>query len=208
MPYSGHYISDSDIDNWSSGTTDAEKQAAIETAEAILDAALGTHYYSKAFDIKINGNDQNRLFLPLKGNILSVSEVSLWGLAMDSSYYAFDANSIFISPESGAADVELDYLLRRVISFALFPRGFNNVRIKGTYGAASIPAWAKQVAKILVRDMNDPTLYTHYLQSESIGNYSYTIGKQLADAKGLTGIKEADDIIKLFRRKKAVVMAP
>ena len=44
MPYSGNYISDSDIGNWPSGTTDAEKQEAIEVAEARLEAALKRSY--------------------------------------------------------------------------------------------------------------------------------------------------------------------
>jgi hypothetical protein len=204
----GHYISDLDIDNWPSGATDLEEQAVIDTAEAILDAALHTHYYPKPFDLRLNGNGQNRIFLPLKANILTVTYVSLWGELVDPSFYAFDNNSIYVNPESGAGDAELSYLLSEFSQYAIFPRGYNNVRVKGTCGPASVPAWVKAVAVMLARDQNDPTLYTHYLESESIGRYSYKIGAELAQAKGLTGLKEADDIIKLFRRGKSILMAP
>lgn len=208
MPYTGFYISDTDISTWPSGTTDAEKQAAIERAEAIVEAALKTKYRSVAFDLRLNGNDKNRLFLPLPAPIVSISEVSLNGYVFDTSDYTFDKNSIYINVGSGATDVETRYLLDNFDENAMFPRGFNNIRIKGTYGASTVPAWIKEVVKILVNDINDPTVYTHYLASESIGGYSYSLTAEFASAKGLTGIKEADDIIKLFRRKKTILMAP
>lgn len=208
MPYTGYYISDSDITTWPSGTTEAEKQAAIERAEAIVEAALRVKYRPVAFDVRINGNDKNRLFVPLPAPILTVSEVSLNGYVFDSSDYTFDNNSVFINVGSGATDVETRYLLDNFDLNAMFPRGFNNVRIKGTYGSTAVPAWIVEVVKILVNDINDPTAYTHYFASESIGGYSYSMAAELASAKGLTGIKEADDIIKLFRRKKGIVMAP
>ena len=208
MPYTGWYISDSDILNWPSGTTDAEKQAVIETAEAIVEAALKVFYRPKAFDISLNGNDQNRLFLPLPANVLTVTEVRVHGQVLDSADWTFDKNSVFINIGSGGTDVEIRYLLDQFSTLALFPRGFNNIRIKGTYGAAAVPAWIKEAVKIVAMDHNDPTLYTHYLASESIGGYSYSITSELAGLTGMTGIKEADDLIKLFRRKKGIFMAP
>jgi hypothetical protein len=208
MPFTGFYISDSDITNWPSGTTDAEKQAVIETAEAIVEAALKVHYRPLAFDVRLNGNAQNRIFLPLTANILTVTLVQVHGLTVDSADYTFDKNSVFINVGSGASDVEVSYLLDQFASGSLFPRGYNNIRIRGTYGASVVPAWIKEVCKIVASDHNDPSLYTHYLASESIGGYSYSITSELAGLTGMTGIKEADDVIKLFRRKKGMFMAP
>jgi len=207
MGYCGHYICDTDIDNWPSGMTDAEKEAAIRAAEEIIEAALGTQYYPKPFDIRINGNGKNRIFLPLKANILTVSHVYIYGVELEPSWYAFDHNSIYISPESAATDVELDYLLSEVEAEGIFPRGYNNIRIIGTYGQSPVPQWIKDCVIMLVKDKNDPSLYTHYLQSESIGKYSYNMGSDYLKGK-LTGIKEVDDLIKLFRRGKPIMMTP
>jgi hypothetical protein len=208
MPFTGFYISDSDITNWPSGILDAEKQAAIETSEAIVEAALRRHYRSLAFDLKINGNDQNRIFLPLKAPILTITSVQVGGLVLDSSEYAFDGNSVFINVGSGASDIETHYLLDDFSQGSIFPRGFNNIRIRGTYGTSAVPSWIKLVCKIVCEDHNDPTLYVHYMASESIGGYSYSLSPTLAGQVGMTGLKEADDIIALFRRKKAILMAP
>jgi len=210
MAATGHYITDADIDNWPSGATDGEQQAVIDYAEQVLEAALHTQYWNKPFDIKINGNDKNRLFLPLKANIVTVSKIEVWGIDLDPSWWSFDESSVFISPESGAADVELNYRLDEIEAEGIFPNGYNNIRIIGTYGAATVPAWIKEAAKILARHKNDPTLYTSYLAgSESIGNYSYSIA---GGATGLdsykTGIKEVDDLIRLFRKGKPIIMAP
>lgn len=204
MGYEGHYISADDIENWPSGTSEEEKEAAIKLAEEVLEACLGRSYYPKDFDVKINGNGKNRLFIPLPEPIITVDLIEVWGVELDSAYWAFDSSSVFISPESGASEVEIEYFLKTEQG-ALFPWGYNNIRIKGTCGS-EVPEWIKEVARILVEDKNDPTLYTHYLKSESIGNYSYTMGDSYA--KTLTGIKEADDIIRLFRRKTPIFMAP
>jgi hypothetical protein len=212
MPYSGHYISDSDVSTWPSGTSDVEKQAAIETAEAILERALGVHYYPKAFDMKLNGNGKYRLFIPLASNILTVSSIHVGGIEMDSTWWTWDANSVFIDLSTSGAGVsnpELDYLLSAVTTEGIFPRGYNNIRVVGTCGPAAVPAWIKKVARILVDAVNDPSLYTPYvLGSESIGNYSYSTGSGPGLPTYKTGIKEADEIIQLFRRKKIVIMAP
>jgi len=208
MPYSGLYVSDSDITTWPSGTTDTEKQAAIETAEAIVEAALGVQYRPMGFDIRLNGNNQDRLFIPLSSDIQTVTSVQVHGLTLDAADYSFDKNSIFLNQGSGYSDVELRYLLDQFDQGCLFPKGYNNIRIRGSYGPTAIPAWVREVVKIVVNDHNDPTAYTHLFASESIGGYSYSITAELAALKRMTGIKEADDIIKLFRKKKGILMAP
>lgn len=213
MPnYQGHYVNSADISNWQTGTSDAEKQAVIETAEAILERALGVHYYDKAFDIKLNGNGKNRLFLPLTSNIREVSHVYVGGIEMDATWWTWDENSVFIDLSASGAGVgnpELDYLLSTVSATGIFPRGYNNIRVVGKCGPAAVPAWIKKVAKILAEASIDPTLYTSYaFASESIGSYSYSLGSVPGQPKYKTGIKEADDIIALFRRKKIVIMAP
>jgi hypothetical protein len=203
----GHYICADDIENWPSGTEDDEKLATIEKMEALIEKVTKTHFYPKTFDIAINGNNKNRLFLPLSANILSVTAVYLYGILMDSSWYAWDHNSIFINPDA-QTDVELAYRLHRVEAAALFPHGYNNVRVIGLYGEADVPSWVKQVAGILIEDHNDPHIYAHaMLQSERIGNYAYSMGSA-GLAEYPTGVVEADKWLRRFRRGKAIIMAP
>jgi hypothetical protein len=203
----GHYICADDIENWPSGTDDEEKAAIIEKMEALIEKVCKTHFYPKAFDIAINGNDKNRLFLPLSANILSVTAVYLYGILMDPSWYTWDHNSIFINPDA-ASDVELSYRLHQVEAAALFPHGYNNVRIIGLYGEAVIPSWTAQVAQILVEDHNDPHLYAHAtFQSERIGDYSNSMGS-MGIAEYPTGVIEADKWLRRFRRGKCIIMAP
>lgn len=208
----GFYITAAEIDNWPSGYTLDEMQAAIDAAEAIFEAAIGTFYRPLAFDLRLDGNDKDRLFLPLRQEILSVSLVSIWDEELDASWYTFDKNAIYINLGSGAGvgSPELRYRLNQIDRAGLFPWGINNVRVVGTYGAAAVPAWAKQVVTIIVRAANDPSLYTvlNGLQSETIGGYSYSLGAEFAKSNKSTGILEADNILKLFRRRKPIITAP
>jgi len=209
----GNYIDADDIDNWPSGTTEAEQTAAINYVEQLIEKIIGRHFYSKAFDIKINGNNKNRLFLPLYADILTVTKIWVGGIEMDSSWFTFDENSVFIdltSSGSGVGDPELLYKLTTVEAVGIFPRGFNNIRIKGTYGDSAVPQPIKELCIILVRYDNDNTLYTStVLASEKIGDYAYKIGDEFYKKNKIyTGIFEADKIIAAYKRqKKLVIMA-
>ena len=209
MPYQGNYINDSQIPNWPSGTTDAEKQEAIEVAEARLEAALQRSYYPKPLVIKINGNGKNRIFLPIREKIMSISSVRISGVVLDASWYTFDGASVFIdlsTSGSGPFSPELEYLLSETETEVIFPRGYNNIWIDGTCGSP-VPAWAKRAARMLVEYMNDPTLYTNYLMgSESISKYSYSFSGPATLYK--TGIREIDELIRPFCGKKAIILAP
>ena len=202
----GHYITALDVSNWPSGITDADKQTIIDDAESTLEAAIQTYAWPKPVDLRLDGNDRNRLFLPLPAKILTVTGIWLYGILLDPVWWDHDKNSVFISPASGSGSVELDYLLRQVESQGLFPHGIANVRICGTAGEDPVPAWAKRVAKLVAEDRNDPTLHAHKFQGERIGNYSYSRGKE-ADLYW-TGIIEADAIIALHRRQWTILRAP
>jgi len=206
----GNYICASDIDNWPSGTTEEEQLAAIEAAEELIEKITKTHFYPKAFDIKLNGNNKNRLMLPLSANVLSVSAVYVWGEELDTTWYTWDVNSILLDEEGAwGGDIELAYKLGEIDVHGIFPYGLNNVRVVGTYGPATVPSWVIEVAKILVKDKNDPTLYAHYtLGSERIGDYSYDLGGGSVLTDYPTGIAEADVWLRRFRRGKSIIMAP
>ena len=212
--YCGDYICSGDIDNFPSGSDYDDWKAIIDKIEQLIDKTCHTHFGGEAFDIKINGNAKNRLFLPLKSDIITVTYVAVSCIEMPSTWYTWDKNSIFLDPcVSGAGytfDPELIFHLSAVYEQGIFPRGYDNIWIKGTYGSeGDVPEAIKQAAIILAKWENDPTLYTNisYKKSEKIGDYSYTnlAGEQ---SEILTGILEADQFLRLYIKRKPIIMAP
>lgn len=97
MAAEGCYLSEHDI-TWPAGTTEAEKQAVIDKVEQIIDKVTHTHWCAKAFDIKLNGNGKNRLFIPVHTDILSVTDIYIGCVELDSSWWEYDINSVFLDP--------------------------------------------------------------------------------------------------------------
>ena len=98
MAVVGCYLVEADISNWPAGYTDAQKQAVIDKVEQIIDAVTGTHWCSTAFDIKLNGNNKNRLFVPLHTDILTVTSILVDCVELDSSWWTYDKNSVMLGP--------------------------------------------------------------------------------------------------------------
>jgi len=94
----GCYLCAGHIDNWPSGITEEEQQEIIDKVEQIIDKVTETKWCGEAFDIKLNGNNKNRLFLPLATDILTVTNVYLSCIELDSSWYTWDVNSIYLDP--------------------------------------------------------------------------------------------------------------
>jgi hypothetical protein len=94
----GCYLHEDDISNWPAGYTEAQKQAIIDKVEQIIDKVTHTHWCATAFDLKLNGNDKNRLFIPLETDILSVTSILINCVELDSSWWTYDINSVFLDP--------------------------------------------------------------------------------------------------------------
>lgn len=101
MAAAGCYLVEADI-TWLSTETEAEKQAIIDKVEQIIDKVTGTHWCAEEFDIKLNGNNKNRLFVPLETDIVSIDLVEISCIELDSSWYTYDKNSILLNPCIGA----------------------------------------------------------------------------------------------------------
>jgi len=209
----GYYLCAGHIDNWPSGITAEEQQEIIDKVEQIIDKVTETTWGGEAFDIKLNGNGKNRLFLPLETDILTVTHVYISCIELDSSWYTWDINSIYLDPctsGTGSLSPELYYKLGEAMDRGIFPRGYNNIWVKGTMGeSVAVPEAIKQAAVILAKWENDPTLYTYtgLKKSEKIGDYAYT-NLATSEADILTGIAEADFYLRLYVKRKAILMAP
>ena len=204
----GNYVTDpNDINNWPSGTTEEEKAAAILEIEQLIEKTLMTHFYSKPFDHKVNGNNKNRLFLGLEAEILTVTKIFVNGSELDEGWWTWDTKSVFIDltvSGSGILSPELSYMRTETRQQGLFPKGFENIRIKGTYGYAVVPLPIKKLCTILVQHDNDPSLYQSYkFDSEKIGDYSYKFATAAYEKTPvLFGIWEADKIAARYKRQR------
>lgn len=203
----GNYIVDSDIDNWADGISVAVRLATIQRAEALIEKVTKDYFYAKAFAIYKDGNGKDRLFLGLVPDILSVTEIKISGIALSTSWWTYDVNSVFLDPEAVAGDVDgrVELHLRLKHEYALFPKGMGNIKLTGTYGWSTCPAAIKQAAIILCRYDNDSTLYTDYddVVSDKLADGSYSRG----DKRFLTGIHEADNLIRNYIRRKPMLGA-
>jgi len=87
----------------------------------------------------------------------------------------------------------------------LFPKGTMNVSVTGTYGWVTTPRAIQQAAVIMARFENDGTLYTKYddLVSDKLGDATANRGQKTY----LTGIHEADRLIRRYIRKKSLINA-
>ena len=94
----GHYLCAGHVDNWPSGITAEEQQEIIDKVEQIIDKVTETKWGGEALDIKLNGNNKNRLFLPLATDIITVTHVYISCIELDSSWYTWDVNSIYLDP--------------------------------------------------------------------------------------------------------------
>jgi len=133
----GDYLCAGHIDNWPSGITTEEQQEIIDKVEQIIDKVTETKWATEAFDIKLNGNGKNRLFLPLETDILTVTNVYISCIELDSSWYTWDVNSIYLDPctsGTGSLSPELYYKLGEAMERGIFPRGYNNIWVIGTMG--------------------------------------------------------------------------
>jgi len=90
-----NYIQISDVDNWPGDITEAQKLAVIQRVETLIEQVTKDYFYAKSFSVTLNGNDKDQLFLGLTPDILSVTEVKLNGVALSTSLFSFDKNSIF-----------------------------------------------------------------------------------------------------------------
>jgi len=94
----GDYLCAGHVDNWPSGISEEEQWEIITKVEQLIDKVTETKWGGEAFDIKLNGNNKNRLFIPLETDILTVTNVYISCVELDSTWYTWDVNSIYLDP--------------------------------------------------------------------------------------------------------------
>lgn len=208
----GNYINPSDIDTWPSGCDAACQEDAINFVEELMEKILGRHFYSKAFDLEMNGNGKNRIFPPLHAPILTVARVDVCAIELNETWYDYDADSVYLDLcHSGVVLSEKYYFLTEAEPEGIFPRGYNNIRIIGTYGSAATPQPIIEAAKELVDAVNAGTFgKLGAFKSEKMGRYSYTLGVTGYSKDGIyTGIPKVDMILRHYKKqRKTIILTP
>ncbi len=188
--------------------TSGERQETIERIENLIEQITKDRFYAKAFVIYKNGNDNDQLFLGLIPDILTVTEILISGVELTSSWWTYNANSVYLDPEAVTVEAgdRAELHLRLKYKRKLFPKGIGNIKITGTMGWSSCPLQIKKAAVMLCQAENDITLYPGYgsFKSEKLGDYSYTRGEQ---TKVLSGIDRIDKLLYNFIRRKPMMGA-
>lgn len=194
-----------DVSNWISGWVALQKRQLIQEQEALLEKITRDYFYSKAFVRELDGNNKDRIFLGFIPDILTVTQIEIYGVVLNSSYWTYNKYSVYIDLESAtSSQAELKHLLKETEVYSLFPRGIKNIRVTGTYGSSSCPREIRRVIIMMIEEFNDPTLYDHWIKgSQSVGkDFSYTNPEKV-----YTGIVKVDRILKRHIRKKAGLQA-
>lgn len=192
-----------------SGSSTVERQEVIDRAEQLIERITKDFFYSKVLAMYFDGNGSNKLFLNLNPDLLTITEILIAGIELNSSWWTFDKDTIYLNPEAvtGAGADLAELLYRLGETEALFPKGMGNIKITGTYGWSVCPVAIKRATIILCRYENDNTLFSTHsgnLKSEKLGDYAYTLSDAV-NAKEFTGIDEVDKLLKHYIRKKPML---
>jgi hypothetical protein len=192
-----------DVINFPAGYDADDKREAVQLEEERIEKITHDFFYSKAFDIKINGNGKDQIFIPFMANVLTVTALYVWGISIDSAIWTYSERSVLLDLESsGGGWAEFRHLLKEWGSSVLFPRGLKNVRIVGTCGWSSCPMDIRKAAAMMVMDGFDETLYDHWRAgSLSLGgDVSYSNPKRVH-----TGILPVDRILDRYVRRRPMM---
>ena len=194
------------------GQTEYDRQQIINRVETLIEKITDDFFYANDFAIYRNGNNEDMLNLGLIPDILAVTEILISGVALTSSWWTYNTESVYLDPEAVSTEegdmAELH--LRLKYHRRLFPKGLGNLKITGTYGWSSVPSRIKQAAILLAKSENDPTLFSSYdshLKSEKLGDYSYTVADSATSSSTSTGIDVVDDMLREYIRKKPMMSA-
>lgn len=197
MAAEGNYIDEDDVCNWVNGATEADKQAIIDQSERMIEKITHDLFYSKAETLIRDGNGKSRLFIGIPYDLLTVTAITIFGVAVDTDLFTFDKDSVYADTDADIGTVDPNF----PFGSRIFTKGTNNVDITCTVGHATVPAAIKNAAIILCRYENDSTLYCSNTMNEMEKFGDSTIKR----GKFMTGVLDADRLIYRYIKRKPVL---
>lgn len=191
-----------DVTNFPDTYDADDKRDDVDLEEEKIETITKDFFYSAAFDIEINGNGKSQLFLNFQSDILTITNLYIWAIEIDSALWTYNARSVYVDLESSGSWADFRSLLKEWGSNVLFPRGTKNVRIVGTRGWSSCPREIRRAAAMLVMDHYDETLYDHWREGQFGvgGDVSYNNPKRIH-----TGIMAVDRILDRYIRRRPLL---
>lgn len=149
-------------------------------ARELINRYTRTHFDRVTATVTVNGNGTNLL-------LLDDWLAELTTIKFDES----DVTSTYTFRVGG-------YLL--YCKDAVFPKGFRNIVITGKWGRyEEVPEAVKEAVVELVKDCQDPSrVEQRFLESERLGDYSYTRSRGGRGNGRTTGNLRVDELLKLF----------
>lgn len=109
----------------------------------------------------------------------------------------FDKRSLSLRPVD-----ETEFPQVAPAEYTAFPKGYRNIELIVDTGWASVPAGIKRAIVVLVEHRNEPSSHRKAaFKSEKIGDYSYTVSED-REQRTVTGVIEADDLLRPFVRRR------
>ena len=146
--------------------TDPDLSALISVASAAVEAACGQAFTQAAVDVYLDGRDKPSLWLD-RLPIASITAITIDGTEiLTTDQYSFH-------PETGELRRNDGRSPRRWAS--RWPEGMRRIRVQYTGGPATIPPLVKRATLLTLKALKDAAPASGAYQSESIGDYSYSL---------------------------------
>lgn len=188
----GNYLLKTAIDFWPDGWEDTRKDALIVKWEQIVERVTGDIFYEDTRTVLLDGNDKPRLALPNLPCLLSVTSLKIGDWELVASEYTFSTVELGLEVEETELEIE----------FPIFPRGFKNIELSGTFGWATTPEAIIDAVKILVEADIYPERHEFVDYVREVAG-DMTQGKPIV--RRLTGILEADRLLSHYCAKRVTM---
>lgn len=153
-----------------SALADSERAALITDASAAVESFCRRTFGQQSYVETYDGRNLPRVWLR-QLPVIAVAAVSVNGEVLDNTYgdaWSFDSGTGELRRGSGHDDVRFA---------AWFPAGRGNVQVTYTAGYLEIPPAVQRATILTVRYLYELGRKDWLAQSESIGDYSYTLAQ-------------------------------
>ena len=173
---------------------------AVTMADAWIDKICVDHFLPTSLTLLIDGRGENILsFLPYT-LLKSITITTVKDLDDDPD---LSFTEVAHPPGKVSGNYEFykyDHFLKRADPLEIWPTGFKNIEVVGSFGWSEAPSAIMQASTLLTRMILDPDSDLDMTAlSVRIGDLSYTRPQVPEDLREMTGISAVDRILRLYQ---------